>query len=160
MTAPTLSRATYSERMWPSAGVWLLAPGLGVLCAFSVVPLSMPGAIAVWVVVTLTVSLLLARTAVLVLVTDGEDPGLRVGRAYLDAWHVGEVTPLDREGTRHVLGPGANALAYLAQRGWIPTSVRVEVRDDADPTPYWVVSSRHPHALAAALEAVRPPNAP
>jgi hypothetical protein len=30
--------------------------------------------------------------------------------------------------------------------------VRVPLLDPADPAPYWVVSTRHPEALAAALE--------
>jgi hypothetical protein len=33
----------------------------------------------------------------------------------------------------------------------VPGGVRVDVADDDDPTPYWLVSSRRPAALAAAL---------
>ena len=44
---------------------------------------------------------------------------------------------------------------YHLIRGWVPGGVRAEVRDPADPTPYWFVASRHPAALAAAVEAAR-----
>ena len=32
--------------------------------------------------------------------------------------------------------------------------VRVEITDPADPAPYWLVSSRHPDALAGALSSL------
>jgi hypothetical protein len=33
--------------------------------------------------------------------------------------------------------------------------VRVPILDPADPAPYWVLSTRHPERLAAALEEAR-----
>jgi hypothetical protein len=40
-------------------------------------------------------------------------------------------------------------------RAWARTAVRVEVLDPADPTPYWLVSTRRPDELAAAIAAGR-----
>jgi hypothetical protein len=37
----------------------------------------------------------------------------------------------------------------------VPAGVRAEVVDPADRTPYWFVATRHPHELAAAIEAAR-----
>ena len=65
----------------------------------------------------------------------------------------GPPTPLDPAGTRRQAGVDADARAYLLLRPYVKTSVRVEVTDPADPTPYWLLSSRHPQALAAALDA-------
>ena len=48
-------------------------------------------------------------------------------------------------------GVRLDARAYLLIRGWIPGLVRVELDDPDDPTPYWLVSTRHPVRLAAAL---------
>lgn len=39
---------------------------------------------------------------------------------------------------------------YRCTRSWVHTSVMLEV-DDPDDLPYWLVSTRHPNALAAAL---------
>ena len=64
---------------------------------------------------------------------------------------VGGVSALDAAGARAELGPRLDARAYLCLRGWIHTAVRVELVDPLDPTPYWIVSTRHPDALAAAL---------
>ncbi|KQP24822.1 hypothetical protein ASF38_14890 [Aeromicrobium sp. Leaf272] len=77
--------------------------------------------------------------------------GLRVGRAHLTHEHVGAVTALDAAGARTLLGPGADARAWLHVRPYIATAVQVEVRDPADPAPYWVVSTRDPSAIAQAL---------
>ena len=85
-----------------------------------------------------------------VVVEAGPD-GLRVGSAHLPHAHVGDVAVLDARGFRDELGPHADARAWLRTRPYIDAGVRVEVADPSDPTPYWLVSSRHPEAVAAAL---------
>ena len=159
MSANLDSREVFAERQWPSFGSWLLAPGAGLFAGLAVFPLSDVAAAAVFVAVTLTIAIVLARSAERIVVTDGTDPGLGAGRAFLEAWHVGDVAVLDREACRQALGPNADARAYLAHRGWIGTAVKVSVQDPADPTPYWLISTRRPDDLAAALVAVRPPTA-
>jgi hypothetical protein len=37
-------------------------------------------------------------------------------------------------------------------RPWVDGVVRVALTDPADPAPYWLVSTRRPEVLAAALE--------
>ena len=68
----------------------------------------------------------------------------------------GAVAALDADQTRLVSGRDADARAYLLLRPYLNRAVRVEITDPADPTPYWLVSSRHPEALAAALGAAAP----
>jgi hypothetical protein len=80
--------------------------------------------------------------------------GLRAGRAVLPSAYIGRVDVLDRDKTRRLLGVGADARAYLLVRSYCAGAVRVAVRDDRDPTPYWVVSSRHPEELARHLRRV------
>ena len=41
-------------------------------------------------------------------------------------------------------GRGIDPRAYLCQRAWLPAGVKVQVVDPADPTPYWLISSRQP----------------
>ena len=64
---------------------------------------------------------------------------------------IADVVALDAAGKRELLGVGADPLAFVVQRPWMPGAVQVELDDPADPTPYWVVSSRHPVELATAL---------
>ncbi|MFN8195112.1 MAG: DUF3093 domain-containing protein [Nocardioidaceae bacterium] len=79
------------------------------------------------------------------------DGTFRAGRAHIDVRHLGAATALDQEGTRRQAGVDADARAYLLLRPYLKRSVRVDLTDPADPTPYWLVSTRHPEALAAAL---------
>lgn len=76
---------------------------------------------------------------------------LRAGRAHIDVALLGAVAALDAEATRRQAGVDADARAYLLLRPYLKRAVRVDLDDPADPTPYWLVSSREPEALAASL---------
>lgn len=80
---------------------------------------------------------------------------LRVDDAHLPVRHVADAVPLDAAGRREVLGVGADPLAFVVQRPWVGGAVQVVLDDPDDPTPFWVVSSRRPVELAAALIAAR-----
>ena len=86
-------------------------------------------------------------------VTDGV---LHVPRARIPLTHVGGITPLDRDGTRQVRGPLAEPRAFVISRPWLTGSVRVQVEDPEDDTPYWLVGARDPESLARALAGTRP----
>ena len=77
--------------------------------------------------------------------------GFRAGRARIGPEHLGGGVALDADETRRTAGREADARAYLLLRPYVPRAVRVEITDPGDPTPYWLVSSRHPDALAGAL---------
>lgn len=78
--------------------------------------------------------------------------GLHAGEALL-AWpYAGPVIVHDRVGTRLRLGTGADHAAWLLVRAFVPGSVEVAVDDPDDPHPYWLISSRDPEKLAAAIE--------
>ncbi|GAB3802133.1 DUF3093 domain-containing protein [Micromonospora zhanjiangensis] len=85
-------------------------------------------------------------------VRDGE---LLVDDARLPVRFVADAVALDASGRREVLGVGADPLAFVVQRPWVAGAVQVVLDDPADPTPYWVVSTRHPVRLAAAILAAR-----
>lgn len=91
---------------------------------------------------------LLTYGSVRVRVADGV---FHAGRAAISLDHLRDPEPLDTEATRLVMGRDADARAFLVTRPWVRRSVRVWVDDPADPTPYWLVSTRHPRRLATAL---------
>jgi hypothetical protein len=64
---------------------------------------------------------------------------------------VREAQALDKEATRRVHGVDADARAFLVTRPYISRAVKVSIDDPADPTPYWLISSRHPGRLASVL---------
>ena len=81
--------------------------------------------------------------------------GFVAGRARLPLWAVGGITALDAAAARTARGPEADPRAFFLIRGYIRPMVRVVVDDPADPVPYWLVSTRHPDKLVAALSAAR-----
>jgi len=81
------------------------------------------------------------------------DGVFRAGGAHIPVDLLGPAVTLDADATRAELGPRLDARAHVCLRGWIHSAVRVEVDDPQDPTPYWVVSTRRPEALVAALHA-------
>ncbi len=83
-----------------------------------------------------------------------EDGWLRAGRARIPGEFLGGAEPLDPAATRRVAGPDADARAYLLIRPYLKRAVRVTVCDDRDPAPYWLLSTRDPEHLAAAIRVI------
>ncbi|MDO4783790.1 MAG: DUF3093 domain-containing protein [Propionibacteriaceae bacterium] len=81
--------------------------------------------------------------------------GVDVSGARLEWAWLGEVSALDEQTTARLLSRECDPRAYLVTRPYIKTAVRIEVCDDADPHPYWLVSSRRPDEAVAAIEASR-----
>jgi hypothetical protein len=48
-----------------------------------------------------------------------------------------------------------DARAWLLIRGWITPVVKVDLTDPTDPTPYWIVSTRRPAEVVAAIAKAR-----
>lgn len=156
------STPIFTERLTPPMGwhVVSLLLGAGAFLAFK--PLVDQGvALAVGAVVAAVTSVLLVRTSPTVTIApeggdaDGGAPGglrLRAGGAVVPVAALGRAEALDEAGLRTALGPGADARAYVCHRGWVPTAVRVAVTDPRDATPYWLVCTRRPGELVAALE--------
>lgn len=157
---PTTSAATapaHDERLWPSPAGWALVPALGVMGAIVLLPLGvLPGVVAGGVAL-LAAATGAVRLATRVRVTGGE---LVAGAAHIPVALLRSPRALDADATRQALGPGLDARTHVALRGWVRTGVLVDVDDPADPTPSWFVSTRHPDALVAALEAAGATPAP
>lgn len=135
---------------------WLWLPALGLAGLLAAEIWMGAGGVRAWlpfaVVLPLTCVGLWWLGRIPVTVADGE---LRVDDARLPVHVVADAIALDAEGRREVLGVGADPLAFVVQRPWVGGAVQVVLDDPADPTPYWVVSSRHPVRLAEALLAAR-----
>jgi Protein of unknown function (DUF3093) len=83
-------------------------------------------------------------------VADGE---LRIRGAHLPLTYVSGAIALDAQTLRRVVGREGDPAAYVSIRPWIGPGVQVWVDDVDDPTPYWVVSSRHPDRVVKAVRA-------
>lgn len=145
------SGTVYEERLVPPPSVWLAVLGVAGVAAATV-----HGGAPGWRAVVPYVVLLPVALGVLLHLSRGRvrvaDGVLHVPGARIPLDQLGGVTPLDREGTRRLRGPLAQPQAFVATRGWLTGSVRVQVEDPEDDTPYWLVGTRHPRQLAAALQ--------
>lgn len=146
------SPAPYRERLAPSwwlpLALLLIVPA--VLAVF--LPISLEWGAVVAVVVYAAALAALWLSAPVIAVDGGE---LRAGRARIGVEHLGEPEALEGDAAREAMRTGWDARAHHVTVAWTRSLVRVPVEDPADPTSSWVVSSRRPHALAAAIEAAR-----
>jgi hypothetical protein len=144
----------YRERLWPTPWIYIVSLLLIPSSILVLAPVSLPAGIVTGIVVYLAIIAALSLTAPVIEL--GEDR-LRAGRAEIALQYVGEAVPAADAAARVELGTGLDARAFLVIRGWIRPVVRVPITDPADPTPYWILSSRRPHELAAAINGSRRP---
>lgn len=144
----------FAERLTPSPFAVVVLAGLGVTLGLVLWVVSPTLALVVAVLAAILVVAGVVATSPRVAVVDGE---LLAGRAHIPASLLAAPTALDDAGLRAALGPGSDARTYAVLRTWVHSAVRVEVTDPADPVPAWIVSTRHPDALVAALVAAGTP---
>jgi len=138
----------YRERLWPAWWVFLATALVIPATLLVFLPISdIAGYIGAAVLYGGIVIVLLATTPVI----EVDDDTLRVGRARIERSFIGEVTAHTGADAFAERGTRLDARAWLMLRGWIPGVVHIEITDEADPTPYWLVSTRRPDELAAAL---------
>lgn len=147
-----MSAPVWDEPLAVPAWYWPAGLGLAVLLAAPVH--GGHGGVRAWLPYVLAVAgaaLLLRRASGgRVAVRDGvlHVPGARVPLSF-----VAEVRALDAEQTRRLRGPQADLRAHVATRSWLRRAVQVRLDDPDDDTPYWLVGTRRPDELAAALTA-------
>ncbi|MEO7260592.1 MAG: DUF3093 domain-containing protein [Jatrophihabitantaceae bacterium] len=88
---------------------------------------------------------------------------LRAGERSLQLAEVEQVIDLSATELRRLVGRHSDPLAFTYVRSWIGPGVQLVLRPPADPQPtegypepYWVVSTRHPDRLLAAVQAASP----
>ena len=91
-------------------------------------------------------------------ITVAEDE-ITIGRGVIEPRYLRSVRTLSADQTQRRSGTEADARAHLVLRPYVATSVELALDDPADPVPYWLVSTRRPGELAAALQAVGVPYA-
>lgn len=152
--ASTSSHRTYAERLLPSipffVALLLIVPAMFILfMPFGAGALGwLYGAIAF--VLVSTIFIVASKT----LSVEGDK--LIAGRANIAAEHIGAITELDADELRVAIGRRLDARAFLVVNGWIHKGLKIEITDPEDPTPYWVITTRRPAELRAALENARP----
>jgi hypothetical protein len=153
-TRATSQTVRYRERLMVPWWWWLPGLGLAALIAFEVnlgvpaIPLWLP--YAVLLPVAAVVLLMLGSTQLRVVAGDGETE-LWVGGAHLPVSVVARSAEVPRSAKSAALGRQLDPAAYVVHKAWIGPMVLLVLDDPDDPTPYWLVSSRRPDRVLAAL---------
>jgi len=78
---------------------------------------------------------------------------IRARGAHIPLQYISGAVALDTETLRRVVGREGDPAAFVSLRPWIGGGVQLWIDDPEDPTPYWVLSSRHPQRVVAAVRA-------
>ncbi|MEY4000587.1 MAG: hypothetical protein RLZZ626_942 [Actinomycetota bacterium] len=140
---------TYRERLWPST--WLLLAITPLGAAIWLASLPFIAGVGLWIgaAVVLAVWLFLFSRAARITVGGGQ---LSVDSAVLPTSAVGEVRVVSGSEATAARGPMLDPRAYTLFRAGVSTYVWIEIKDENDPTPYWLVATRQPQILERALK--------
>lgn len=144
----------YRERLWVSWWWWPLGLGVAAVLATEVnigvrqlpdwLAYAVLGSVATFVL------LWLSRFEVKVVGT-GDDPELVAGEAHLPASVITRLAAVPRTAKSAALGRQLDPAAFVLHRTWVGSMLLVVLDDPDDPTPYWLVSTRRPEQVIAAL---------
>jgi hypothetical protein len=142
--------AVYRERLHVPLRWWVQAT-MFLATFWLALTVAMPG----WLAWSASAALLLGVYGIFAWLGAPEievrDGVLHAGDARIALSRIGAVEALDKDAARRVHGVEADARAFLLTRPYVARAVKGVVEDPDDPTPYWLLSSRHPRQLAAAL---------
>ncbi|MBD8024085.1 DUF3093 domain-containing protein [Microbacterium gallinarum] len=147
-TAHDVGARDYRERLGPSLWVMVSAAVAGPMVALVFAPIDTTLALVIGAVVGVAVVALLVAGSPVVAVEGGE---LRAGRAHIPVDLLGDPAVHVGEDARQQRGAGLDPRSWHVIRGGIDGLVVMPVSDPQDPTPAWVISSRTPDRLAAAV---------
>ena len=154
MTSQTVR---YRERLWVPWWWWPLGFGLAALIALEVnqgvsgLPTWAP--FAALLAVAVGALLWLGRSEIIVMagpLLDGPVE-LWAGRAHLPVSVIARSAEIPRTAKSAALGRQLDPAAYVHHRAWVGPMVLLVLDDPDDPTPYWLVSCRHPDRVLSAL---------
>src|SRR3984885_11191187 len=150
---------SYRERLLVPVSYWLLAVPvvltLGAEAYFFVDGWIPPLVIGLLAVIVCT--FLVHWSAATIEVTGSV---LRADKDTLALGEVGQVVALDERQAAQLRGPKGDPAAHLLLRPYLKRAVYIALADPAGGTPYWLVATRHPEELAAAIEAGLRPGGP
>jgi hypothetical protein len=142
----------YRERLHVPLAWWLLAvPSVVTLGGlfYEVLSDPWPPVIMVGLAIVCAVALVAyGRTEVQV-----ANGTLRAGGAELPMAEVSEVVPLDEKQSTRLRGPMSDPAAYMYSRPYLKQSVYLATNDPR--VPYWLIGTRRPAELAAAVDKCR-----
>ncbi|AFM16945.1 Protein of unknown function (DUF3093) [Mycolicibacterium chubuense NBB4] len=154
-TRATTQSVRYRERLWVPWWWWL--PGLGLAALISVElnmgVRSLPDWVPYAVLLPVAVVVLAWLGRYELRVVAGErDTEVWIADAHLPASVIARAAAVPRSAKTAALGRQLDPAAYVVHRAWVGPMVLLVLDDPDDPTPYWLISARHPDKVLAALK--------
>jgi len=145
----------YRERLWVPWWWWPAAFALAALIAFEV-DMRAAAALPAWVpfatLFAVAAGTLLWLGRIEIQVTTGEGVvELWAGQAHLPVTVIARSAEVPRSAKSAALGRQLDPAAYVLHRAWVGPMILAVLDDPDDPTPYWLVSCRHPERVLSAL---------
>lgn len=146
----TQDNVTYQERLTPPPWAWIVVWLLVFVFAWAFkAGLGWTAGGIVFIGVGLLATYGVYRSSPLIEVTTDE---LKVGKAHIGWFYTGRIATLDEQATHNARTTGVDPRAYHVIRPLTSNqAVTLELLDDEDPHPYWMISTRHPLELAQAI---------
>jgi hypothetical protein len=144
----------YRERLWVPWWWWPLSFALPTIVALEInhaVP-TLPDWLPFAVLFPVAAAALLWLGRIEIRVADGDgEVELWAGDAHLPVTVIARSAEVPRSAKSATLGRQLDPAAFVVHRGWVGPMVLLVLDDVDDPTPYWLVSCRHPNRLLSAL---------
>ncbi|MCU1583522.1 MAG: hypothetical protein JWM49_78 [Microbacteriaceae bacterium] len=142
----------YRERLWASGWMYLSTSLVIPASLLVFLPINFEAGVIIAIILYAACVGILIGTSPVVRITNRE---LVAGRARVPIEMIGEVTAFTGDEATLERGQRLDARAWLLIRGWIAPVVKVDLTDPTDPTPYWIVSTRRPAEVVAAIAKAR-----
>lgn len=141
---------SYQETIRPPWWMYATVIGLSALLCFTFAAVvTVPPAVVLFVILAALGCWLVERRSMRISVRDDV---LQVGSVALPRDQILSAQALDEHGLFEAAGPDADARAFMVLRDLsTATGVKVDLKEGS--VPYWLVSSKNPADLAAALNA-------
>jgi hypothetical protein len=133
-----------------SLGLWIALICLDLAVALAIGVALTDSQLAIFFLILLALTIAFAQATRLTI--EVRDQVLYLGRAHIEARYIAEVIVLDKDEMRYERGTGLDPRAFLALRFWVPTGIKLVLKDQRDPTPYWLFSTRRSGEIKRALE--------
>ena len=79
---------------------------------------------------------------------------LSVGQASIERKHLGDAQLVSPQDAFQERGVSLDSRAFTKFQIGVKQLVRIEIKDSADPTPYWLISTRNPEVLVGLINKI------
>jgi len=150
-TSPEASNVLFHEKIWPSFSSWMWPVLISATGGIAFAPINTALGYTVGIVMLIALAVIMILRVPSIEVTSDT---VSVGRASIERKYIGQVVGYRGEEAFKQRGQKLHGLAYMLLRGYLDAVVKLEVVDERDTTPYWLVSTRRPEEFTAALGGV------